>query len=96
MPHSIEYTALAIDQLRDLARHERRTVLDAVDQYLTNQPEKQSKSRIKRLRGYHVPAYRLRVGELRVYFTIENLTVTVHGVAPKDRQDEWLNLHGKP
>ncbi len=95
MLHRIEYTPLALDQLRDLARHERRTVLDAVDEHLTREPEKESKSRIKRLRGYSVPAYRLRVGELRVYYTVESRIVTVHGVAPKDHQDEWLTTHGK-
>lgn len=95
MPHRIEYTALAIDQMRDLARHERRTVLDAVDEHLTHEPEKTSKSRIKRLRGFNVPAYRLRVGDWRIYYTVERRTVTVHGVAPKDHQDEWLSIYGK-
>lgn len=33
--------------------------------------------------------------DLRVYHTVESQTVTVHGVAPKDHQDEWLNTHGK-
>ena len=66
MPHRIEYTPLALDQLCDLARHERRTVLDEVDKHLTHEPEKESKSRINRLRGYSVPAYRLRIGDLRV------------------------------
>jgi mRNA interferase RelE/StbE len=94
--HRIEYTPLALDQLRDLARHERRTVFDAVDKYLTDEPEKESKSRIKRLRGYSVPAYRLRIGDLRVYYTIERQSVTIHGIAPKDHQDEWLTTHGTP
>ncbi|MGI8604349.1 MAG: type II toxin-antitoxin system RelE family toxin [Verrucomicrobiales bacterium] len=44
MLHRIEYTPLALDQLRDLARHERRIVLDAVDEFLTHEPEKESKS----------------------------------------------------
>lgn len=96
MLHRIEYTPLALDQLRDLARHERRTVLDGVDAFLVREPEKESKSRIKRLRGYSVPAYRLRIGDLRVYYTVESHTVTVHGVAPKDHQDEWLITYGKP
>lgn len=96
MSYHIEYTALALDQMLDLARHERRAVLDAVDEHLTHEPEKTSKSRIKRLRGYRVPAYRLRVGEWRIYYTVESRTVTVHGVAPKDHQDEWLSIHGKP
>ena len=96
MSHRIEYTPLALDQLRDLARHERRTVLDAVDEHLTHEPGKKSKSRIKRLRGYSVPAYRMRVGDLRIYYTIESQTVTVHGIAPKDHQDEWLSTHGRP
>ena len=95
MPFSIEYTSLALDQLGDLARHERRSVLDAVDEHLAHEPMKESKSRIKRLRGYNIPAWRLRVGELRVYYTVEGQTVTIHGTAPKDHQDEWLNRHGK-
>lgn len=95
MLHRIEYTQLAIEQLRDLARHERRTVLDAVDDHLSHEPEKESKSRIKRLRGFRVPAYRLRIGDLRVYYTVEARTVTVHGVAPKEYQEEWLKNHGR-
>lgn len=96
MSFRVEYTALALDQLRDLAKHDRRTVLDAVDTHLAHEPEKESKSRIKRLRGYTVPAYRLRVGDLRVYYTVEHRTVTIHGVAPKDHQDEWLTTYGNP
>jgi mRNA interferase RelE/StbE len=92
---AIEFTDLALRQLRDLARSERLLVLEAVERFLSHEPEKVSKSRIKRLRGFAVPAYRLRLGELRIYYSVTNQTVTIHGTAPKDDQDDWLQRFGQ-
>ena len=49
----------------------------------THEPTKVSKSRIKRLRGLSQPQYRLRVGDIRVFYDVTETTVHVLAIIPK-------------
>jgi mRNA-degrading endonuclease RelE of RelBE toxin-antitoxin system len=42
-----------------------------MEKHLQHEPTKESKSRIKRLRGIRNPDYRLRVGEYRVFYAVD-------------------------
>lgn len=42
-----------------------------MDKHLRHDPTKESRSRIKRLRGIHNPDYRLRVGDYRVFYAVD-------------------------
>lgn len=61
-------------------------VADAIEHFLTHQPARTSRSRIKRLRGIKNPDYRLRVGDLRVFYSIDEASgvVEVLRVMSKD------------
>jgi mRNA-degrading endonuclease RelE of RelBE toxin-antitoxin system len=49
----------AVDDLRGLRANVRRLVTDAIETHLRHEPMKQSRSRIKRLRGVLRPQYRV-------------------------------------
>ena len=61
----------AMADLDALRRYDAATVADAMERHLQQHPTKESRSRIKRLRGIGNPAYRLRVGDYRVFYTVD-------------------------
>lgn len=69
--HEIILKPGAIRDLDQLRRYDAKQVLDAVEKHLTYDPTRQSRSSIKRLRGIRNPDYRLRVGEFRVFYTVD-------------------------
>ena len=73
----------------------RADVKDAIDVNLRNDPMKTSKSRIKRLRGLSRPQFRLRIGEIRVYYDVSGQTVEVLAIIEKSRSGEWLSEAGE-
>jgi mRNA-degrading endonuclease RelE of RelBE toxin-antitoxin system len=60
----------AVEDLSALKANVRSTVRDALETHLRHEPMKTSRSRIKRLRGLARPQYRLRVGEVRVFYDV--------------------------
>jgi mRNA interferase RelE/StbE len=70
--------------------------LKAIEAHLRHQPTKASKSRIKRLRGFSHPQYRLRVGDdIRVFYDVTQEEVQVLAVVPKSETNAWLAKHGE-
>ena len=67
----------------------------ALEDHLRHEPRKVSKSRIKRLRGLSKPQYRLRVGEIRVYYDVTGDTVEVLAIVAKSEAESWLAQFGK-
>ncbi len=61
----------AVADLDRLRKYTATQILDAVERHLQDDPTKESKSRIKRLRGVSNPDYRLRVGDYRVFFAVD-------------------------
>ena len=55
-----------------------------------------SRSRIKRLRGLSQPQYRLRVGDIRVFYDVTETQVQVLAVITKAEADAWLEEYGTP
>ncbi len=70
----------------------------AMREHLEHEPKKESKSRIKRLRGMRQPQYRLRIDRLRIYYDVDDKTqrVEVIGVTLKEQSAQWLSQHGVP
>jgi len=85
----------AVQDLRSLEASVRTQVRRAMEEHLRHEPEKVSKSRIKRLRGTSRPQYRLRVGEIRVFYDITGHTVEVLAVVAKSEAEAWLARFGK-
>jgi mRNA interferase RelE/StbE len=95
MRHAIEFAPEAAQDYRDLDAHVRGVVRDAIETHLRHQPTRTSKSRIKRLRGVSRPQYRLRVGDLRVFYDVTGSTVQILAIVPKSLAHEWLERRGE-
>ena len=95
MRYEIEFAPHAARDYRGLDAHVRGGVRDAIEAHLRHQPTKTSKSRIKRLRGLSRPQYRLRVGNIRVFYDVTESTVEVLAIVEKSRSNEWLKRRGE-
>jgi mRNA interferase RelE/StbE len=86
----------AIEDLRGLKAKMRSEVREAIEAHLRHEPMKLSKSRIKRLREVASPQYRLRVGEVRVFYDVVGERIEVLAiVAKKSEAASWLAQFGK-
>jgi len=98
MAYEIIFSPNAEADLENLRKVDQTKVLEAIEQHLSHEPTKESKSRIKRLRSYDQPQYRLRVDDLRVFydvlFTVNGGTVEVLAIREKSSAMKWLALHG--
>lgn len=95
MAYNIVFTENAIEDFDSLDARQRATVRDAIKGHLTYEPTKESKSRIKRLRDIANPEFRLRVGEIRVFYNVREDDVVIIGVMPKERSIQWLEEYGE-
>ena len=95
MRYEIILAPEAVEDLRSLDAHLRSEIRDTIETHLRHEPMKVSKSRIKRLRGLSQPQYRLRVGEVRVFYDVADESVEVLGIVRKSDVDEWLKKAGE-
>ena len=79
-----------------LPAYHRAEVRDALEQHLRRGPTRVSKSRIKRLRGVSRPQYRLRIGEVRVFYDVTDEAVEILAIVTKAEAARWLAAHGTP
>src|SRR5438132_5357019 len=96
MPFAIVLAPEAVEDLGRLTANVRASVRAALETHLRHEPEKTSRSRIKRLRGLLRPQYRLRVGEVRVFYDVSGTTVEVLAIVAKSEADSWLAQFGSP
>ncbi len=95
MRYTIILAPEAVEDLAHLKAASRTSVKAALEVHLRNEPSKISRSRIKRLRGLSRPQYRLRVGNLRVFYDVVDGQVQVLAIIPKSETSAWLNQFGK-
>jgi mRNA interferase RelE/StbE len=95
MKYQILLAPEAADDYKALVAHAKAEVRDAMEAHLRHEPTRTSKSRIKRLRGLSRPQYRLRVGEIRIYYDVSESTVEVLGIIEKSNSREWLERAGE-
>ena len=90
-PYEIVLKRGAIDDLDRLRKYDATQVADAMEKHLTYEPTKESRSRIKRLRGVSDPDYRLRVADYRVFYSVreQELRVEVLRIMHKDETREY-------
>ena len=69
---------------------------DALEVHLRHEPAKVSRSRIKRLRGLARPRYRLRVGDIRVFYDIGTEAVEILTIVEKTEAQAWLDQESTP
>ena len=77
----------AVVDLDAMRKYDATQIADAMERYLQYDPTKESKSRIKRLRGVSNPDYRLRVGDYRVFYIVDEMArrVEVLRIMHKDQ-----------
>jgi mRNA interferase RelE/StbE len=85
----------AIEDLRRLEPDVRSGVKAAIELHLRHEPMKLSRSRIKRLRGVARPQFRLRVGEVRVFYDVVGSEVQVLAIIAKSTAAERLAEFGE-
>lgn len=95
MKHAIILAPQAVEDLKLLPARDRAAVRDALETHLRHQPARVSKSRIKRLRGVDKPQFRLRVGEIRVFYDVRGGVVEILAIITKSGATQWLQRHGK-
>ena len=86
----------AAKSLRRLSGRDRAWVKDSLERHLRHEPRRISKSRIKRLRGLNRPQYRLRVGEIRVFYDVTETAVEVLAIVTKEQAQAWLDEEATP
>jgi mRNA-degrading endonuclease RelE of RelBE toxin-antitoxin system len=86
----------AATALKNLSVAIRTGVSKALEVHLTHEPTKVSKSRIKRLRGLSQPQYRLRVGDIRVFYDVTETQVQVLAIVTEAEAQAWLAAQGTP
>ena len=85
----------AVADLRRLKAPLRATVKEALDRHLRHEPQKLSRSRVKRLRGLSRPQYLLKVYEVRVFSDVVDESVEVLAIVLKSEAAAWLAQFGK-
>jgi mRNA-degrading endonuclease RelE of RelBE toxin-antitoxin system len=94
MEFRVVFSPEARDDFRALSSRVRAEVRDAINRHLRHQPTQVSRSRIKRLRGTRKPQYRLRVGDIRVFYGVQPGAVDVLGIVEKASASDWLEARG--
>jgi len=77
----------AVKDMDRLRKRDAVMVADGMEEHLSHGPTRESRSRIKRLRGISNPDYRLRAGDYRVFYNVDtgNREVDVLRVLHKDQ-----------
>jgi mRNA interferase RelE/StbE len=96
MPFEVFLTFEAAEDLKRLKARQRAEIRAALETHLTHEPQMVSRSRIKRLRGLRQPQYRLRVGDVRVFYDVTETTVEILAIVAKLEADSWLAQFAKP
>lgn len=92
MVYRIEYSPESVEHLRQLTARQQATVLDTVEQQLMNQPTVETKNR-KLMRPNPLAPWELRIGELRVYYDVEEepeAVVYINAVGIKQRNQVYI------
>jgi mRNA-degrading endonuclease RelE of RelBE toxin-antitoxin system len=89
VPYKIEYSPDVLDHLQALTARQRRTLLDAAELQLSYEPNIETRNR-KRMRPNALAPWELRVGNLRVYYDIQEdpesvVVVLAMGVKVRNR-----------
>ncbi|MGQ0445968.1 MAG: type II toxin-antitoxin system RelE family toxin [Beijerinckiaceae bacterium] len=94
MPFDIILAPEAVEDLRSIKAHVRIAAGAALETHLRHEPEITSRSRIKRLRGLRRPQYRLRAGDVRVFYDVSGTTVEILAIVAKSETGSWLAQFG--
>ncbi len=75
--YAIHLKPAALKDMDKIRKYDAPAIADAMEKHLTTAPTRESKSRIKRLRGIEDPDYRHRVGDTRIFYTVSDTKARV-------------------
>jgi mRNA-degrading endonuclease RelE of RelBE toxin-antitoxin system len=87
LPYRIDYSPDAEGHLRALTARQQRIVIDSVDRQLVHEPTAPTRNR-KQMRANPLAPWELRIGNLRVYYDVEEAperVVRIRAVGVKER-----------
>ncbi|HUN51181.1 MAG TPA: type II toxin-antitoxin system RelE/ParE family toxin [Candidatus Sulfotelmatobacter sp.] len=84
----------AAEDLKWLKANARTVVRMALETHLRHEPTKTGRSRIRRLRGTSRPQFRLRIGDVRVFYDVVDERVEILAIVAKAEAAEWLAQFG--
>ena len=96
MPFEIVLAPEAVEDFKKLKANIRSDVRAALETHLRHEPERVSRSRIKRLRGLRRPQFRLRIGDVRVFYDVAGATAEVLAIVTKSEAEPWLAQFANP
>jgi mRNA interferase RelE/StbE len=94
MPFEIRYSIKAVKQLRRCRAFDRATILDEIERTLIVNPTLQSKASVKKLRQPAPTRFRLRVGNFRVFYDVDEVNRVVSVVQILSKADSFRYLGG--
>jgi mRNA-degrading endonuclease RelE of RelBE toxin-antitoxin system len=94
MRYDIVLAPEAVEDINKLKTNVRTAIRTAIERHLRHEPRKTSRSRIKRLRGLSRPQFRLREGEVRVFYDVDVSTVEILAIVAKSEAESWLAQFG--
>ena len=96
MAFAIVLAPEAVEDFKGLKANVRADIRAALETHSWHEPKKVIRSRIKRLRGLRKPQYRLRIGEVRIFYDVTGTTVEILAIVAKLEADSWLAQFAKP
>jgi len=96
MTYDIVLAPEAVEDLNRLKANLRAVIRDGLETHLRHQPTRTSRSRIKRLRKLSQPQFRLRIGDVRVFYDVIGDRVEILGIVFKPEAETWLAQRGRP
>jgi mRNA interferase RelE/StbE len=67
----IDYVPAAVADLEAVRAYDRGRILQTIDRHLRHEPTRESKSAIKRMQQPFWSQFRLRAGDFRVYYDVD-------------------------
>ena len=90
MSYEIQFVSSAKDQLNGFETTERKVIVAAIEEQLLNEPQIETRNR-KRLRPNPLAPWELRVGNVRVFYDVEEpAKVTILAIGTKDRNKLYI------
>lgn len=93
--YEIRLKPSAIRDMDRLRKYDTAQVADGMEKHLGAEPMKESKRRIKRLRGMSDPDYRLRIRDYRVFYNVVGSRVDILRVMHKNDTREYYEELGQ-
>ena len=94
MAYEIRYAPDAERHVRSMSARQRRTIVDQIERQLQQQPTSETRNR-KRMRPNELAPWELRVGNLRVYYDVDEDAAVVTIVAAGVKRRNEVLIEGR-